>query len=582
MAGLLPGLLPAHAEASERWPAWPTEVSRLAASLSTQDPGREAERERLDALEQLSIYPSELITEAVVLALADPSTAVQREALRLCYARQLAACVPGATQVWNLIHEPSLRMQALRVLALELDPSRLAIVLSVLRDPNPELRLHAAEVLGWAPLPDGERPGQPRAEVRAALLVKLADADSQVRRVALRTLGRLGPGPGTLTIARMLDDPEPAVRAAAAVALGQGRDPHAAPALLRAWQAPNEPEVRAAIIASLARLPSPLLPAALLSALDAPPAGLSAIQIAEAIGARSEPEPELIAGLVERLADEPLTRPALRALLLIGAPAAPAIHTALERGVEPALQDALLRLASALDSLPASAPPRPELEDLTIGTPLARFEAAAALSLAPSPAQDAALAERLLADGPIAPRRVFLAALAARGALPGMETPWLPWARLVGAASDRSRSLGDRCLALLAMGAVPPRWTDAAQTELAAFTGDPNPAIRGCAGFAGARLHADRLTGLFLLDEAPEVRATVLLGVAEASAGLRARLRILADDDPNSAVRQHAEAALRRRADERWILAIDPFDPTVRTVHHDGVRWAIVPESLMQ
>src|SRR5690606_1795614 len=147
-----------------------------------------------------------------------------------------------------------------------------------------------------------------------------------------------------LALPRWIDDPEATVRTAAATALAHRRDPHGVPALLRSLHAPNEPPVRVAVLGALARLPGAAIPAALLAVLDEPPEGVTAFQVAEAIGARPSPEPELLTGLLDRLADDRLARPVLRALLLLGSTAAPALRAALDRGLDPALHDALDRL----------------------------------------------------------------------------------------------------------------------------------------------------------------------------------------------------------------------------------------------
>jgi HEAT repeat protein len=541
---------PAEARAGEQWPSWPTEVDRVAAVLHNPDDRIAGERERAMALARLEMFATPAIEDEVVRALQDPASQVRREALRLCYLRRLTRCIDEASRIWGSGIEPTLRVAALRVLALDLDTSRLALLLAALRDPSDELRAQAAQILGWATAPRGSAD-----EVRAALLAKLSDSAALVRRRAVESLGLLGPGTGTLAMARLLEDPEPTVRAAAAEALARSRDERAAPALVRAVDGQNEAVVSRKILDALALLPGQEVATALLRKLDDPPPGLSAFQVADAIGNRPEPEPELIEGLVDRLREPDLDVAVLQALLRLGKPTEPVLRRALERGLDPSLQLEIEGLLIALEP-PAEAVPAdvddPAAEDakawasiLRTGTARERFESAARLgALAPS-WLDSAVTRRVERRGPIEPVLAWLVAAAtASRPLQLGGTRWLPWARLQGWAVDRSAAPGHRCLALVTLARAPRRsGARRVKRTVAMLLADPEPRIRSCAALASARW--PELAELALEDPEPSVRAAAALTLRVVGQDSPTpRLAATAALDPSPAVRSAASAPI--------------------------------------
>ncbi len=542
-----------------RWPTWPTQVERVAVLLARDVHGKETagERERVAAIQELDRFATGAILDTLLEALDDASTQVRREALRMCFEREVVACIPGALRGWDDGGEPTVRVAALRVLALDPDPGRATILIDALRDPSEVIRAQAADFLGGAPLAP-----EVRRRARAALLAKLADVSAAVRRRAVLSLGLLGPGEGTLSIARLLDDTEPTVQSAAAEALGHYRDPTAGPALRRAITSPHDPQVALAIVEALAVLPDPEVEADLLSLFDDPPSGLDEWRLGQAIGRRPAPGETLLNGLVDRLGEPARREAALGALLLFGARARAVLVAARERGLAPAIDVEVGRLLAALEParVVASAELWPSIDDraawrerLELGDLYPRIRSAWALTrLDPAWRVPTALA-MLATPGPLAGRESWALVLA------GSRVPWSaeadaePRARLEGWARDRTAARSDRCLALAALGArapeagprSSPRWADLAE--------DPDAHVRACAALAlGRQGDPSQLAGL-LVDDHSRVRTAAALGLALVDHDrlhrvTRARLRMLALEDPEPAVRAAAHFALLRGA----------------------------------
>ncbi|MCA9648511.1 MAG: HEAT repeat domain-containing protein [Myxococcales bacterium] len=556
VAALIAALAASVVEAEPaRWPVWPTEVRRISAALMRDVRGKElaGERQRVAALQALDRFATGAIVAPLLHSLDDSSPQVRREALRMCYEREVVACIPGAANLWSEGGEPTVRIAALRVLSLDPEPSRAAILIEALRDPSEAIRAQAADFLGSAPMaPDV------RKRARKALLAKLADVSVTVRSRAVLSLGRLGPGDGTLSIARLLDDPEPTVRAAAAEALGRFRDPTAAPALRRAIATPNESAVALQIIEALALVPDPGVDEDLLALLDDPPDGVKEMQIGTAIGLRASPSRALVEGLVDRL-DEPTRRDAaLQALLMLGEDARGPLQAALARGLAPPIEVEVERLLAALRPDEASGalpPPWPDdadaegwREQLERSDPLHQRRAAWTLAQH-DPAWRVPMALASLEHpGTLAGRRGWAMTLAASPSRWSADDDAVPRARLEGWARDPGLAVEDRCLALAALGAhrrdpgrKPPAWADLSE--------DPLPRVRACTALAlGRQGDVLPLEGL-LVDSRARVRMAAALALAVIDPdriphGVTARLALLAAEDPEGTVRTAAALAL--------------------------------------
>lgn len=546
-----------HAGESPRWPRWPTEVDRAAAPLRKNGEQLSPDPERVDALLALEVFATPVIEPWILLALDDPATAVKREALRVCYERELATCIAPATGLWRRASEPTLRISALRVVALDPQAERLELLLAALREDNDAMRGQAAQLLGWAPTR-----GEGRTKVRDALVAKLGDMSALVRQQAVESLGVVGDREATLPVARLLEDHEPLVQAAAAHALGNLGDPKAALALSRLLAAPGEPQVLRAALAALVRLPGERVATALLAAFDEPPTGLSTTEIADLVGLRHDPEPALLAGLVDRLREPGNARHALRALVLLGKPAAAPLSRAVRDRVLPpdlaleaeralAAAAATVRPGTAADELPTVAP-IPWLDDTLVD----RMRRAALSVTRPDPstptASEASVDATLTTADSLAPRMPELArlAVATRAASVGRRSR-IPWARVIGWARDPTRSAAERCMAVLALGVVDrraPAHEDASATVLE-LLGDADASLRACAAASVGRLVRDTsVRQLALLD--PDARVRVMGVLAAWTYGMgapaRRRIAVLAIDDPSAEVRSAAQHVLSR------------------------------------
>ncbi|MGH1340473.1 MAG: HEAT repeat domain-containing protein [Nannocystales bacterium] len=564
---LLSLALPCSAHAAPaRWPSWPSAVDRDAAALLDEDYANH-DRDRVAALIRLQRYPTPLIEDALVFALTeDTSIQVVREALRICYLRRAAVCLDPATELYRDGKNPTLQAPALRVLATDPGGKRLDILLEAMLDPSNTIRAEAAQLAGWAPVR-----GDALVRTRRALLSKLSDSASSVRERAVTSLGLQGPGDGTLAIARLLEDPEPDVRAAAAVALGRLGDPKARAALERAIEGQNEGNVTRAMLGALARVPSADVVDTLLGFLDAPPPGVGALTVAEAIGDRAHPEPALIDGLVDRLRDTGVEPAARRALLWLGEAAAPQLRKALDRGLGPRLDTEVRRLLQASAPMDADAPvptPWPPDEDeqawaerLLIGPPLDRLRAAAALGRAHPPW----LVERAragIAHGPSEAARSWVFALAALPTRVAFRDDVLvPWARLAQWALDRTLSETDRCAAALALGRAQGKRAEAVATSaFETLLAADSARLRACTAWA-ARDTSPQHTALLMLDPAAVARAAAVsaLTVAdEAPASWGQRRRHLAVVDPDV----HVRAAAKDDRGGRAEFVFEPVGPT--------------------
>jgi len=574
LAGLaLTALLatPAQAHAGDRWPLWPSEVTRLGEPLFAADDKDllvATEASKLHALRALDRYPTPLIADIVLAGLEDRAVAVRREALQICHERALLRCIPAAVAQWQAGSTPdtSLRIAAMRVIALDAGttPAHADLVLGALRDPDEAIRAESAYTLARVTWPSGQAQ-----RVRTTLIGKLTDTAPPVRRAAARALGLLGPqqpatpapnapnaprftDPAPLALARLLTDPDPQVRQDAAETLGALGDPRAAPPLIRAIETGDEAYVSRAMVIALGLLPGPDVDAALLRLLDAPPRGLTYRVVAESLGRRPTASPAVVDGLVARLREDALQSYVFESLLLLGDAAAPALRAAQSRGLEPPLDLAVRRLLAALTppTTPAStAPSFPPAADrdawhrqLTGTNPLA---AAAELArLAPDWLGLAAAGAFSRDHGP-ALRRPWLLAVAVQPRAILIRANPVTAARLATWSADASLPALDRCLALaaLARGEHDARATAA----IARAAADASPSVRACAAVE-TRDPVD-FAGL-LRDGSPRVRATAAFVLAacprRVPPATQAIVADLATRDPHPGVLRTARAALAR------------------------------------
>lgn len=190
------------------------------------------------------------VVDALVGALADTSDAVRvAAAAALSNAgRRASAAAPGVARLLADSAHPHVRRQAvvvLRALGSASAGASVPALTPVLRDPDPEVRRAAAEALGSL--------GAAAVAATPGLAALTTDPNPDVRLRALEAVGRVAPGSeAAAPLARALSDPVPAVRAAAAGAIGHLRDraAPAVPALITAMR-DSAPHVRAAAAVAL-------------------------------------------------------------------------------------------------------------------------------------------------------------------------------------------------------------------------------------------------------------------------------------------------------------------------------------------
>lgn len=570
-----------------RWPRWPTELEQALAPLR-DEAASDRDHDRVEALLALDVYADELIEPWLLHALGDPSTSVKREALRMCFERGRVACVPSALAIWSSVTEPMLRVAALRVVGLDPAGAGLDALLGALRDDSDTMRAQAATVLGSAALH-----GAARGRAAAALLAKLGDLSSGVRQTAVESLGTIGSADATLAVARLLEDTEPMVRLSAARALGQIGDPRGVAALTRALEGANEPAVVRAIVAALAILPGDVAAGVLLAAFDEPPTGLSAVEVADLLGLRPNPEKIVTEGLAQRLRDPTSARVALRTLAALGPGGAEVLRAELDRGASPELALEIGRVLDGqavptraarprpLEVVPA---PRSRADSLERRRGVPPAEAIAGIDTLARTRDWGPYLDATLQDaGVITDHRVDLAlaiALGGRAKLGRWNRRTI--ATLVGWAHSDTSTASDRCLAALALGSVDPNARGARHARDGAeqLLADADPRVRACAVVGWHALEA-RPDDRALLDTDPRVRAIAIFAAARRgpSRSERGRIALLEVTDDNAFVRVAARWAQRERTNKTpgpaWIHsgALDPAGRWMRVRVDDERLW---------
>jgi HEAT repeat protein len=242
-----------------------------------------------------------------------------------------------------------------------LDASAVQTAVAALREPDPNLRRVAAEIIGYLPATG------PAATT--ALVAALHDAIPEVRVAALQALARARLTPALLDVAARLSDPEPEVRLQAVETLRvlagypQGLALHLQPRL-------SDPEaaVQARAAAALLNLgPHPeardlLRRMAVLGELDERVHALNAL----ATWGDAEAFALIEAELADTYAPSPARRAAARALAACGLPAAAPLAAALadrDQGVRATAAEALARLGPAVLDHAAAALDNPAAEE---------------------------------------------------------------------------------------------------------------------------------------------------------------------------------------------------------------------------
>lgn len=557
--------LPRTASAGDRWPLWPTELSRVEDRIF--DVGGSTEGDRLAAFERLHLYATPLVRDLAIRSVADPSAQIRKEALDLCALRPLKQCIPAALRAWNTGMDRGERMKALKVIALDPSEARGTVLFGALKDPDESMRRIAVQLVATAPFSaDGIE------EARRRLLAKLTDASAGVRGEAAIGLARLGGTDASLAVVRLLTDPDPSVRELAATALGRFADPRTRAALTRAIERGGTPTFVREAVNALASLPGEEVDAQLLALLDDPPdTSLSRKFVADAIGRRAEPSTALVDGLIERARVDAMRGDVLLALRRLGDAAVPRLEVARDRGLEPSLAahvDDLLRTRDLPKKARAEAAPAPGADDRTGWQRLLRQRDD---SLAEDPETDPASTDRAAVElATLHPAWLGSAVAAAveRAGAPRDARPWLialaatpetvldakhdawVWMHLTAWASDPRAPAEDRCLALAALGAASStRHRKLVVRELERLPEARASLVRACAALSLGRLQAGESVLALLRDPVGEVRAAAALGapgLRRPSPELRSTLATQALMDPIDGARTAATWAVGR------------------------------------
>ena len=261
---------------------------------------------------------------------------------------------------------------------MQRDGTAVPVILSGLEDPHPGVRRLSAEILEQLGMPQAvdallKAVGDDDGEVRAAALRALAATDAsaalqpalasledplpEVRCQAIRALPRGDIGQtGVLEKVRYLrDDPQPAVRARAAVAMALAGDPASATAILSSLMADPTPEARALAVRAVGECwdLEKVDRAFFLPLISGGLADQSALVRGAAASALADPPVELVEALVRNLGDEDSAarQEAAVALGRAGETVLPAVLAALD---DPHLKPgALLALENLSVTLPA-------------------------------------------------------------------------------------------------------------------------------------------------------------------------------------------------------------------------------------
>lgn len=528
---------------ANRWPRWPTELAQTEAALRDQHSAVSA---RHVALASLDPYATAVVEPLLLLATQDRADDVRQAAFERCVHRELTSCVPLARQAWLRHGTLLLRMSVLKVLALAPRGPDLAILLDALRDPDDSMRAHAAQLVGQAHfLPDDLE------AARAALRSKLADPSATVRKIAVESLGEIGPGQGSLALVKLLDDADPVVREATASALDHCRDPRFLPALHRSLVRGGSSHLMLNVLRGIVNSPTPDAEPILLAALDRPPSALRRHEVAAVLALRTQPSAAFIDGLVARTHDDVLRDNAIEILMALGPATIEPLERARERGLAPGIDAELASIIATHrrsdtnwspppEPLPSSSTDWPQrlLDD----DPKRRNEA---LRQLPPDAWSWAWGHTTLATRQGFAIGTTLAYLTAALRRPPPSSAVRPH-HLGALAHYADSEPDDHCLAWVLLAVV----SDADNRTLDTALTNPHRARRRCAALAAGIGQREDLVVQALHDPSPRVRSTAAYASSQLhnwSSTLPTLLTILSHADPDGRVRVNARYALDQR-----------------------------------
>jgi HEAT repeat protein len=323
LLGLLAGPRPGQAS------LWPSAEGRVERELSDADVNV-----RRGAALELASLPRSAGRKLALTALADADAEVRIAALRVA-ASTSDDDLGGRLAPWLSDPDPRVRLAAAEALAVRPSSLALASLGRASSDADARVRVAVARALGGS--------GNPEAVV--PLLGRLDDAVPDVRREVVTALGRLGDRRAVVPLLGKVQDSAGAVRRAAARALGLLGDGRAGSALLLVLR-DSDPEVRVAALDAVGRLRDSAAVASIVAELAGTEPSVRAAA-ARALGLLATPA-ALSALLAELGRADAEPEPIVRALVLAGPAALPAVRSSLEGKATPGLVEGAARALAEL------------------------------------------------------------------------------------------------------------------------------------------------------------------------------------------------------------------------------------------
>ncbi|TPV95758.1 MAG: hypothetical protein B7733_08275 [Myxococcales bacterium FL481] len=562
-----------------RWPRWPTELAQAEATLRAPKSPVAA---RHVALRQLDPYATPVVEPLLLLATRDAADDVRQAAFERCLRRELDACVPEARKAWKSHGVLLLRMSALKVIARRPRGDDTQLVFNALGDPDDSMRGHAAQLIGRA---EWEAKTLPAA--RRALMTKLSDPSATVRKLAVESLGQLGPSEGCLALVRLLDDADPVVREAAARALDRCREARFLPALARTLARGGSSHLMVNVLRGITNLPTPAADSVLLAALDQPPATLRRREVAELLALRANPTRAFIDQLIDRTRDEGLRADVLDILVGLGPAVVEPLEAARRQGLAPAIDAQFAGIIATHRRHPSGWQPAPAPVPTSVPDwILSLGDTAPSRRNATLDALDPTAGPWLWGHAVLSARQGFAASITAPLLMGVLRHPPSPrevsapqlgtmLGYFVQAPADRG------CLALLVFAA-------AGGEAIVEASGDPHVPRRRCAAIAAGVGDHPPLVAAALADPSPTVRAAAAYATAllpRLDPAILAKLHLLAVADEHGAVRSNARFSAERARIEsseppRW--TVEWHDPPIQNRRRRRSRPTRIPRPVIE
>ncbi len=339
---------------------WQGAVDVDAEGLQSDDP-----KKRLDAIAYLGMRDIHLAQPYLMRALADDDISVRHQAAKALGAGAAKVAVPTMIE-WLADTDPKTRAVAADVLGDIGGATAAQALTRSLGDPDATVRQRTVKALGKIGL-HGD------ASVVIALIPRLEDDKSDVRRETIEQLEQLGDKRAVIPLVAKFSDTSRDVRKTAVRAIGKLGDKSAVPALIRLMSDPDE-EVRTQAVGSLGLLGATDALDALAEQLNTG-SELFRTKVAYALGQISalpgagKAGEQAVARLVENLAQPSTRRAAIDALRVAGKAAVPALVEHLSGRLEGDPTTAVTLLGESADAR-ATAVLTAELERGRVAMPL--------------------------------------------------------------------------------------------------------------------------------------------------------------------------------------------------------------------